>query len=287
MKSLVQDMLAPTSHNAIETNLLMLRQEGVMSDFVSRFKNTMVGIYSGITNSLSQLINDSYDVSNRTAKKNQATLEDFQKKENRFNFVVHADTLVPIPDGFKGNWLVYSTTVAANRQALITQALNSLEDFNTYLASFIGDKDSKIALQDKGREFKHLQKLREDQEKAFQQFFSSGNQQRAKLSMVFESKSEIAQACDTSIQNWKNVSQVGLQQIHERCNEVARKMERVINMMSKQGDVQVSKQALLNLSEGGYEVARQIEHLAKYIARSEMSMVISGNQIDRLVSLIK
>ena len=287
MKSLVQDMLAPTSHNAIETNLLMLRQEGVMSDFVSRFKNTMVGIYSGITNSLSQLINDSYDVSNRTAKKNQATLEDFQKKEHRFNFVVHADTLVPIPDGFKGNWLVYTTAVAANRQALITQALNSLEDFNTYLASFIGDKDSKIALQDKGREFKQLQKLREDQEKAFQQFFSSGNQQRAKLSMVFEAKTEIAQACEVSIQNWKNVSQIGLQQIHERCNEVARKMERVINMMSKNGDVQVSKQALLNLSEGGYEVARQIEHLAKYIARSEMTMVIAGNQIDRLVSLIK
>jgi hypothetical protein len=64
-------------------------------------------------------------------------------------------------------------------------------------------------------------------------------------------------------------------------------MERVINMMSKNGDVQVSKQALLNLSEGGYEVARQIEHLAKYIARSEMTMVIAGNQIDRLVSLIK
>lgn len=287
MKSLVQDMLAPTSHNAIETNLLMLRQEGVMSDFVSRFKNTMDGIYSGITNSLTQLINDSYDVSNRTAKKNQATLEDFQKKEHKFNFVVHADTLVPIPDGFKGNWLAYTTTLQANRQVLITQALNSLEDFNTYLASFIGDKNSKIALQDKGKEFKQLQKLREDQEKAFYQFFSSGNQQRAKLSMVFDSKSEIASAADTSIQNWKTVSQVSLKEIHERCNEVARKMERVINMVSGSKDIQVSKQALLNLSEGGYEVARQIEHLAKYVARSEMTMVISGNQIDRLVSLIK
>ena len=287
MNAFTQNLLVPSSNRQIELSHLALRQEGVMSDFVSHFNNTIQGVFTGITNSLSGLINDSYDATNRTVSKSQATLADYEKKEHKLNFVLHADTLMPVPDGFKANWFEYVTAVEGNRELVIKPALAALEEFNTYLASFLGDKNSKISLQDKGREYKQLQKIREDQEKNFQSFFNSGSQQRAKLSDIFEVKAQIGQAAQVAIKNWKVTGQIGLRDIHERCNEIARKMERVIAMMQKTDDVAVSKQALLNLSEGGYEVARQIEHLALYVARAEIAMVVSGNQIDRLVSLIK
>lgn len=287
MKNLVQEMLVPSTPSEIQANLLALRQENFMNDFISRFKLTLNGIYSEITNSLSGLINDSYDVTNRSVKKNQSTLEDFEKKLPKLNFVLHADTLVPIPDGFNGSWLAYNQTLEANRILLVSQTLGALEDFNTFLASFIGNKESKISLQDNGKKYKMLQKAREDQNEVFLNFFGKGVQQRAKLSSIFENKEDIAKAAQVSINNWKEVSKLELRQIHGRCEEIARKMDMVIKQLESSSDKAVSKQALLNLSEGGFEAASQIEHLAKYVARSEIAMVTCGNQIDRLVSLIK
>ena len=68
---------------------------------------------------------------------------------------------------------------------------------------------------------------------------------------------------------------------------MAERMNLIIEHYYNSSDQEVSKQTLLNLSEGAHEVACQIEHLALFVARTEIAAVTSGNIVHRLKEAAK
>ena len=194
MKNFVEGLTAPQTASVIEANLVMLRQESIATDLFSRFVNTFEGIKNAVTKTLNGVLNDSnLDKLNRSLK---TISSDFRSNEaviDSINYVVLSTLPIPCPDGFDKDFVGYVDSLESVREALIKTALVAVSDFNTYLASFIGNKSSKISLQDNGRHYASLAKQREKQNELFLSFFSTGVNQRQTLAKMFKTKEEIKQ----------------------------------------------------------------------------------------------
>ena len=288
MKNFVEGLTAPQTASVIEANLVMLRQESIATDLFSRFVNTFEGIKNAVTKTLNGVLNDSnLDKLNRSLK---TISSDFRSNEaviDSINYVVLSTLPIPCPDGFDKDFAGYVTSLESVREALIKTALVAVSDFNTYLASFIGNKSSKISLQDNGRHYASLAKQREKQNELFLSFFSTGVNQRQTLAKMFKTKEEIKQAISQSIRTFETTSKINLEGLAHDTKVMAERMNLIIEHYHNSSDQEVSKQTLLNLSEGAHEVACQIEHLALFVARTEIAAVTSGNIVHRLKEAAK
>ena len=268
-----------------EKRLLELRQEtfdvlGILSNFNESIKSSVLGI----GDFLIQL--STFDGNNKTASAVGKLISKTQNKVENMNFIVMGETAVPCPDGFKDDFSGYILALSNERDAIISQAFSALEDFNTYLASFTGNKDSKISLKDDGKKYKAMKQARETQVKKFHSYFTSGVNQRQYLNKMFEAKSVIIPTAKMSVDLWKYVKEIEPRDVQAKCQVISTRLQ---NILDKEGGNKsdVSKQTLLNLAEGSYEIARQVEHLALYLARCEIASVTTGNILERLDNLIK
>lgn len=207
-------------------------------------------------------------------------------KIERMNFLAHQDTLVPCPDGFKGEFFDYTQMLKEHNVVVVTQALKALEDFNTYLASFVGDKNSKLALKDNKNYYESLKKVREDQVKQIETFFTSGTNQRQSIEKMFDNKIQILESAKTAVSSWKEMKKIDPRDIQARCKMIVERLNIVIKDCQSAKDMEVSKQAIVNLADGAYELGRQVEHLGLYIVRNEIASVTSGNILERLNTIL-
>lgn len=276
-----ESFLAVKGKKETETSLLILRQENVAFDLLNRFKNTFQGITKDFKDIAKGIFSATYNSKNRSAGTNKDQFADFRKNSVGLNMVTHSDMLLPCLDGFEKNWHGYIMDCERYRP-VVTEALQALEDFDALLTKFISDKNAKLSLQDNKFVYTALTKKRESVEKVISTYFKSSVNQRQRLSKLFDSTSDMVESFDQSLASFKAVEGISLEALNNRVNEVSKKMDLVCEMTTNNRSMEVSKQSLVNLAEGGYEAAKQVEFLAKYIARLETNMVVSGNMAQRL-----
>ena len=294
----------PNTDRHIEHNLLMLRTESfnekdAFNKFdLNLFKETVKGIFEKFSNFefsegfsaifkwYDSLSNVSLDNINRSFGTMNNKVKDLAKKKGDLNFVLYNDILLPVPDGFKGNWTEYVETMMKHREQLIKTSLGSLDEFQVFISAFLSNKDSRIALQDNRNINLGKAKVRIEQTKAFDSFFDpSGYNQRATVGKTFNSTADLHQGLKLSMDHWNYVKEVDLKGVESKVGILAERINTLISIYENHKDIEVSKQALLNIAEGSYETACQIEHMALFVARSEMVMTTAGNMATRLLEL--
>lgn len=294
----------PNTDRHIEHNLLMLRTESfnekdTFNKFdLNLFKETVKGIFEKFSNfEFSEgfsaifkwhdsLSNVSLDNINRSFGTMNNKVKDLAKKKGDLNFVLYNDILLPVPDGFKGNWTEYVETMMKHREQLIKTSLGSLDEFQVFISAFLSNKDSRIALQDNRNINLGKAKVRIEQTKAFDSFFDpNGYNQRATVGKTFNSTADLHQGLKLSMDHWNYVKEVDLKGVKSKVGTLAERINTLISTYENHKDIEVSKQALLNIAEGSYETACQIEHMALFVARSEMVMTTAGNMATRLLEL--
>ena len=286
MLKMLDDLEHRTEPHFVENKLQILRLESF--DVGSTLKSFSSVLNDGFTNLIFFVKNLTVvDGNNKTAERIAGQISSMEKKLASMKFVSQANMLLPCPDGFKGDFQGYVASLEATRVSLVTTAFTSLEEFNTYLAAFLGDKNSKISLKDDGRKYKALKDQREAEKKLFESYFTSGVNQRQTMEKMFATKAEIIPTAKMSVTNWKALKQINLNDVKWRCDSISAKLQVVMDMASNKKDSDVSKQALLNLAEGSYEIARQVEHLALFMARCEIASVTTGNIFERLDKVLK
>lgn len=269
----------------IENRLLMLRQESFdLGSMFANFNKSVSGSIGNMTHFLTFLL--TFDGNNKTAEATERLIGATEQKVNRMNYVMLADTALPCPDGFDKDFGGYISTLASERQLLITNAMASLSDFNTYLASFIGDKDSKISLMDNHKKYQTLKVTRETQVKKFESYFHNGVNQRQTLGRMYSGKTDILNSSKESVNLWKAVRVINPKDIEAQCQVISQRLQQVLDLSGGKGNTAVSKQALMNLAEGSYEVARQVENLGLFMVRSETASVTTGNVLERLNKIL-
>lgn len=294
----------PTSNRHIEHNLLMLRTESFnekdsFNKFdLNLFKETVKGIFEKFSNFefsdgfsaifrwYDSLNNVSLDNINRSYNTMNNKVKDLAKQKADMNFVLHNNILLPVPDGFNGNWTEYVETLIKHRESLIKTSLSSMDEFQVFISAFLSNKDSRIALQDNRNINLGKAKARIEQTKAFESFFDpNGYNQRVTVGKTFNSTADLHQGLKLSMAHWNYVKEVDLKGLKSKVSVLAERINTLIAKYENHKDIEVSKQALLNIAEGSYETACQIEHLALFVARSEMAMSTAGNMATRLLEL--
>lgn len=294
----------PTSNRHIEHNLLMLRTESFnekdsFNKFdLNLFKETVKGIFEKFSNFefsegfsaifrwYDSLNNVSLDNINRSYNTLNNKVKDLAKQKADLNFVLHNNILLPVPDGFNGNWTEYVETLIKHRESLIKTSLSSMDEFQVFISAFLSNKDSRIALQDNRNINLGKAKARIEQTKAFESFFDpNGYNQRVTVGKTFNSTADLHQGLKLSMAHWNYVKEVDLKGLKSKVSVLAERINTLIAKYENHKDIEVSKQALLNIAEGSYETACQIEHLALFVARSEMAMSTAGNMATRLLEL--
>ena len=294
----------PNTDRHIEHNLLMLRTESfnekdTFNKFdLNLFKETVKGIFEKFSNFefsegfstifkwYDSLNNVSLDNINRSFGTMNNKVKDLAKKKGDLNFVLYNNILLPVPDGFKGNWTEYVETMMKHREQLIKTSLSSLDEFQVFISAFLSNKDSRIALQDNRNINLGKAKVRIEQTKAFDSFFDpNGYNQRATVGKTFNSTADLHQGLKLSMDHWNYVKEVDLKGVKSKVGILAERINTLISTYENHKDIEVSKQALLNIAEGSYETACQIEHMALFVARSEMVMTTAGNMATRLLEL--
>lgn len=294
MPSIVDSVIIPQSQRVISNNILQIRQEHFGEDTLNLFDKTFKSLFKGIkefsvsefvgelTSVLGYILKFSNPEYNRNAQKVKGTIRDFTKKIDKFNYVHHADILLPCPDGFDGNFTEYVQALAAAEQQLIQTAVNQLDSFKTYLAVILSDANSRVALNDNKRHIQTLTKVRVAEDEKFLSFFNTGQQQRMPLAKMFSDKHDLAAGLNTVAVIFDRLEKINLKDIHQSTEEISSRMELVIDLAQGKSDIEVSRQVLVNILEGAQETALQVEHLAKYISRCEIALSLAGFMVERL-----
>lgn len=276
---------ATSSPHFIENRLLMLRQESFdLGAMFVNFNKSVAGSVGNMTQFLTFLL--TFDGNNKTAEAVDRLIAGTERKVNGMNYMMLTDTTLPCPDGFDKDFGGYISTLASERQLLIANAMTSISDFNTYLASFIGDKNSKISLMDDHKKYQSLKVIREAQVKKFDSYFHNGVNQRQTLGRMYSGKTDIVNSAKESVSLWKAVRVINPKDIEAQCQVISKRLQQVLDLGGAKGNSAVSKQALVNLAEGSYEVARQVEHLGLFMVRSEIASVTTGNVLERLNKIL-
>ena len=284
----------PSSDSAIENNILQLRQESFAEDTIILFRNT----FEGASEKVKNLFNDKFieevrsfyyyylamspSEYSRNFSKIESHIKSFCKEISSFPFVSFADTNVPCPDGFKGDFTNFAKVLRADREEILKNAAAIVSEFKYYMSAVISDPSSRMSLQDLGCRYKGLAKTREKHEEVVGSFFQKGVNQRQKLDKMFSGPGDMVNGLLEAVETYRGVNKIDIKSIGSQAEELYRRMEVLIKMAENKENHQLSKQTLNNLVEGAYETAKQLELLAKYLVRCEVAVVTADNIVTQV-----
>lgn len=206
---------------------------------------------------------------------------------DNFNYVSNDDLWVPCPTGFKGPYLPYLMELNENFTPILQEVVKEINKFGIELSQFISNKEVKYSLRDNGNETAKLRKWRETKTALTGSYFSKGDNQRIQLGKVFGNKDEIIQAGNVAYAAYQKAYTTDPRDIKGAVDVLNSKLEVVIELAEGEEEIEISKEALLNLSEKAYEVGRLIELLAVHSIQCETAGVLMTDVLDRVTKLVK
>lgn len=257
---------------------------GVLVSYFFNFLSTLANVTIGMVN---------YWVQFKMADFNNATVRNVEKKIDKMKERIEKDSylsmsgvLVPCPDGFNGNFPQYVDTLMANSATVFDNAFRMADDLQVIVTEFTNSKSARLAVRDYSKMIDTARKVRESQEKMFLDNFSTGSNQRLRFDKMFEMKTDVVPTLNKTVDLYKYVNKYSVDAIKARAAELAKRIDVLIAIQKKASkeEMRDSKVAFLGISEYTLEVARQLEHVGKFMVRAEMAFVVTSNLSERMTS---
>ena len=226
------------------------------------------------------------DFNNATVTKVQGDINNLKKRLERDSYLSMSGVLVPCPDGFNGDFPGYVNTLSASSASVFDTAFKMSDELQLIVTEFVNNKSSRLSVREYTITVEKARKVREEQEKSFLTNFSTGSNQRLRFDKMFETKQEVIPTMEKTVKLYKEVSKYNPETIKARVNELSKRIEMVLEIQKKASKEErvASKAAFLAIAEYTLEVARQMEHIGKFMVRTEMAFVASSNMAQRLTS---
>jgi hypothetical protein len=206
---------------------------------------------------------------------------------SKTHFLTLSDVVVPCPTGFDKDFLGYIAVLEKARAQLFGNAEKAASEFYILITTFVNDRSARMEIKNFNREIAKLRGEREAMEKAFDHFFTTGNNQRQAFGRLFETKKDVSTALHSAASLLREVQKEDPRKHEARSKEIAKRLEMVIEIY-RNSDSAAQKQhrlAFLAISEYGLEVARQFEFVAKYMARVEIASTSAKNIAERIANM--
>lgn len=219
-------------------------------------------------------------------------LKDFLSKENRalykakhLDYMTYGQTLVSIPEGFKGHLLSYGQALDHQLNTAFNRIENLLSYINTYLSVFLSDKDRQLSMNDVTKYFDTVRKERELIIETVQQFFDKnrGTISKERLNKVLHRFEEIKDFKPVMSSLDKQISKMDLNTIQSKVNETIDLTKLVQEQLKKGEIVAITPTVSNSISIGLYESARYVEMVSLLYYDTVVYMKSVNSLIDSLV----
>lgn len=228
------------------------------------------------------------DNKSNTVKHCESLYKHLSPKLKYANYTNYSHTLVSIPEGFKGNFLDYITTLNKVVPEVYNEANKILGEYCFALSTFITNKEDKISLKDHTHLFHRVNQHREQILNQLSVFFPTNNpQSKQYLSNVIGRFVELEQLVD-SLKNLDKVhNDQNLNKITSQVNTCCDLLDIVIVNSQKQEMNTISGNAAKNISEGAYAIGKYIEFVAVVRFKTEQAIVSVERLMETLDKVIK
>jgi hypothetical protein len=214
--------------------------------------------------------------------------DDVISKLPAYSYTAISSTVIPVPENFSGDLLDYTQFMTKNDEKVIYEAtLNLLSVYETILADFLSNKDSKVSLISHDHLYKKAVKVTEDLGDVHKKFFPlNTNKSRARLGDCFSRLNDVQEFSKLypNLLNTFNKAPVkAIKQASDRCVSL---LSLVCDAAQKEDVKEISPAATRNIASGAYEMGKLLEMLAVHRMRHMQLLKISSQIIGRLKDVL-
>ncbi len=174
---------------------------------------------------------------------------------------------VPVPEGFKGALVPYTTMLIEDKDYFYDTFVPALENFYVILSSVATNKDARMSLRDDAQAYKKLADMRTARDKAHLKFFGSNNDIGLKFPIAFPAVSDVevyySKLNELSTHDHSQL----LKMIKDKIVSIGAVINSLVDMTETGTIKNMTPEVVKSLQAGTYEMASQIEFFAIYMYR--------------------
>lgn len=169
---------------------------------------------------------------------------------------------VPTPEGFIGNINKYqiSLDLSLDYYEKVTSVM--LREFYITVAAFVTNKDRKLSIKDDTAKFKGYEAARIELTKDISSHFSKGNTGRTLFHDAYANYDEFKKVCKDNNSLTKRLDQIDLKKVADQVKKIVDTLDIAIASAERGDYDKASNEALMNLANGTFELAQQVEFFA-------------------------
>ena len=258
-------------------------ESNVVFDVIESFTKTLTPLTNKLTDLISAIPSS---ITGEDKSDIRRAYGDIDDKLKIVKFIDYRKTLVSVPEGFKGHIIAYAKVISRHNLTVYQDAIAKVKAYNSMLADFITNKDSKVSLKDESRFFTDIEREMKAVSKEMDAYFPNDRaSSKAALGDVLERFMDVEQLVHevegiTSHFNAKN-----LETFKDVTNQSVELLTMVIDGISNGSVRTVSNNAARNVSEGAYAIARYAEFVSMFrfktieLTSTSASLITQLNEI--------
>lgn len=169
---------------------------------------------------------------------------------------------VPTPEGFIGNMDKYQTGLTNSVDYYESVTAVMLKEFYVTVAAFVTNKDRKLSIKDDTNKFKGYEAARTALTKDISSHFTKGNTGRTLFHDAYGSYGEFKKVCKDNSNLVKRLDQIDLKKVATQVKKIVDTLDIAIKSAERGDYDKASNEALMNMANGTFELAQQVEFFA-------------------------
>lgn len=268
-----------TTTISLESQLDRLALEAnFLSNVIETFSSIIPNLTTKITEGCGQLTVGALFHGSSGNKEVKELAKKLALSRSTISFISYKDTLVSVPEGFKGNLVEYLQTLTSISTEVFQGANQILGEYSGVLAAFLTNKENKISLKDHTDLFHRVQKRREQLTGEVSKFFTGNSDlSKAKLGTIINRLTDVDELINAYYKLDNGHVGDNLKDIAASTKKAVDMLNLVIHNTEAEGAGNVSGAAANNIAKGAYEIGKYIEFVAifKYRVEQALGTVVS------------
>lgn len=260
----------------------------------SNFVNNLVDQFSELMPNLAAKLQDTADSFYKSSLFDKSKVKDLRSSYDKTrkivehaDFINYSDTLVSIPEGFKGDFMVYLALLTKLSPLVYKEANNLLSEYNFILSDFITNKEAKKSNMGHKNLVNKVQVVRTSHLKEIGHYFGSTVGSKTKLKSVIGRFGDLKDLSNLAIELERTQDVSNLQALSDGVNKTVSLLDIIKKNLESNQITEVSGMTADGISQGAYVIAQLIEFVSIFRFKCDQAVASVENTLDTLQRIIR
>ena len=182
------------------------------------------------------------------------------KEIKAFPFTEYGNLSVAVPEGFKGDYVSYLKELINATDSLKELSNKIIKPYYVYLSVFLSNKDAKKSTHNNDSFYKQINASRDKVSKDIGKFFNPTDPTaKLKVNKLIHNTGGVKDVSEFSTLLKSHIDKVDISEISKMSNQCLDLLAMIVDEINKGNITNVTPEITTNLSNGAYEVAKELE----------------------------